>query len=98
MLSKQFINPLGILNSIMLKLFMSNQNNKNFSGKIESVQYNVAVATTNRIKGISQTKLFKELGLKTLCFCRLFRHLCMFLQVKNTKFGKVSIKFDTIKS
>ena len=41
-------------------------NNESFCIKIEHTQYNAALAITGAIKGISQTKLYKELGLESL--------------------------------
>ena len=46
-------------------------NNESFCTKIEHIQYNAALAITVAIKGISQTKLYKELRLESLKFRRL---------------------------
>ena len=48
-------------------------NNKSFCTKIEHIKYNAALAITGAIKGTSQTKLHKELGLECLKFRRWFR-------------------------
>ena len=50
-------------------------NNKSFSQKIETVQYNAALAITGAIKGTSQIKVYNELGLESLEFRRWFRKL-----------------------
>ena len=50
-------------------------NNKSFSQKIETVQYNAALAITGAIKGTSQIKVYNELGLESLEFRRSFRKL-----------------------
>ena len=47
--------------------------NERFCTKIEHIQYNAALAITGAIKGTSQTKLCKELGLESLKFRRWFR-------------------------
>ena len=47
-------------------------NNESFCTKIERIQYNDALAIIGAIKGTSQTKLYKELGLEPLKFRRLF--------------------------
>ena len=52
--------------------------NKSFRQKIETVQYNAALAITGAIKGTSQIKLYNELGLESLEFRRWFRKLCLF--------------------
>ena len=41
-------------------------NNESFCSKIETVQYNAALAITGSIGGISKVKLCKELGLESL--------------------------------
>ena len=41
-------------------------NNDSFCSKIESIQYDAALATTGAIRGTSQTKLYNKLGLKSL--------------------------------
>ena len=48
--------------------------NKSFSSKIESIQYNASLAITGAIKGTSQEKLYQELGLESL---RSRRWLCV---------------------
>ena len=41
-------------------------NNSSLSVKIESVQYNAALAITGAIRGASKEKLFQELGFESL--------------------------------
>ena len=53
-------------------------NNKSFCSKIEWIQYNAALAITGAMRGTSQSKLYNELGLKSLKFRRWFRQLCTF--------------------
>ena len=40
--------------------------NESVSSKIERVQYNASLAITGAIRGISQEKLYQELGLKLI--------------------------------
>ena len=54
-------------------------NNELFKSKIESIQYNVAIAITGAIKGTSLDKLFSELGLEYLADRRWLRGLFFFL-------------------
>ena len=54
-------------------------NNESFCNKLETVQYNVALAITGSIQGKSKVKLYKELGLKSR---RWLRHLCCFYKTK----------------
>ena len=58
--------------------------NESFCTKIEHIQYNAAPAITGAVKGTSQTKLYKELGLESLKFRRWFRGLCTFLKIKTS--------------
>ena len=60
-------------------------NNEKFCNKIEMVQYNVALAITGAIRGTSQTKLYKELGLESLKLRRWMRRFCMFYKIKTLK-------------
>ena len=52
--------------------------NESFCNKLESIQYNAALAITGAIRGTSKTKLYKELGLEFLKSRRWFRRLCTF--------------------
>ena len=56
--------------------------NESFFTKIVRIQYNAALAITGAIKGTSQLKLYKELGLESLRFRRWFRRLCTFFKIK----------------
>ena len=57
--------------------------NETFCSKLESVQYNAALAITGAIRGTSQTKLYVELGLESLKARRWFRRLCYFYKLKS---------------
>ena len=49
-------------------------NNENFCNKLETVQYNDALAITGSIKGTSKVKLYKELSLESLkCLCYFYK-------------------------
>ena len=60
-------------------------NNESFCNKIERFQYLAALAITDAIRETSQTKLYHELGLKSLKFRRWMRRLCMFYKIKTLK-------------
>ena len=49
--------------------------NASFSRKIESVQYNAALAITGTIKGTSRERLYEELGFENLSDRRKYRRL-----------------------
>ena len=51
-------------------------NNNRLSEKIESIQYNAALAITGAIRGTSREKLYQELGLESLKDRRWLRRLC----------------------
>ena len=59
--------------------------NDAFSNKLETVQYNAALAITRAIKGTSCEKLYQELGLEYLQQRRCMRRLCLFYKVVSTK-------------
>ena len=59
-------------------------NNGLFCSKIESVQYNAALAITGPIQGTSQIKLYRELGLEPLRSPQWFRHFCTLYKIKTT--------------
>ena len=49
--------------------------------KMESIQYNAAVAITGVIRGTSREKLYQELGLESLCKRRWYKKLCYFFKI-----------------
>ena len=55
--------------------------NASFQQKVESIQYNAAVAITRAIHETSKEKLFKELGLESLQHRRWCRKLCCFYKI-----------------
>ena len=55
--------------------------NASFSDKIESIQYNAALAITGAIRGTSKEKLYKELGLEYLNSRRWLKRLCLFYKI-----------------
>ena len=57
-------------------------NNRSFCQKIESIQYQAALAMTGAIHGTSQTKLYKELGIKSMKLRQWFRRLCYFFKIR----------------
>ena len=59
-------------------------NNKSLYQKIETVQYNAALAITGAIKGTSKIKLYNELGLESPEFRRCCKNLCLFYKIKKT--------------
>ena len=55
------------------------------TNKIESVQYNAALAITGPIRGTSKEKLCQELGFESLKDRRWLRRLCYLYKIVNTK-------------
>ena len=55
--------------------------NASFSEKIESIQYNAALAITGAIRGTSKEKLYNELGLEYLSSRRWLHRLSLFYKV-----------------
>ena len=59
--------------------------NESFHQRLESIQYNAAIAITGAIRGTSLEKLFQELELKTLKSRRWFRKLYLFYKILHSK-------------
>ena len=57
--------------------------NDSFSQKIESIQYNAALAITGAIRGTSRQKIYNELGLESLIDRRKYRRLCFYYKINN---------------
>ena len=60
--------------------------------RIESVQYNAALAITGAIKGTSRERLYHELGLESLRDRRWYRRLTYFFNIVSFK-GELRAKF-----
>ena len=60
-------------------------NNFRMSDKIESVQYNAALAITGAIRGTSKEKLYQELGLESLKDRRWLRRMSYLYKIISTK-------------
>ena len=59
--------------------------NESFHQRIESIQYNAAVAMAGAIRGTSSEKLYQELGLESLRSRRWLRKLCLFYKIYKNK-------------
>ena len=66
-------------------IIYDNPSNDTFCHKIESVQYNAALAITGAIRGTSREKLYQELGLEYLSDRRWCRRLCFFYKIINNQ-------------
>ena len=55
--------------------------NDSFHQKMESIQYNAALAITGAIRGTSREKLYQEIGLESLHKRRWYRKLCYFFKI-----------------
>ena len=62
--------------------------NESFCKKIESIQYNAALAITGAIKGTSRVRLYRELGLESLSDRRYCRRLIYFYKIVHHKSPK----------
>ena len=67
--------------------------NVSFHQKLESIQYNSALAITGAIRGTSTEKLYNELGLETLEKKRWYRKLCCFYKVYKSHSPKYIFNF-----
>ena len=68
--------------------------NESFQNKLDSVQYNAALAITGAIRGSSREKSYQELGPELLKSRRWYRKLCLFSKLKKNK--HLSYLFDII--
>ena len=59
--------------------------NATFSNRIESAQYNAALAITGTIRGTSKEKLYQELGFETMKERRWFSRFCCFHKILNNQ-------------
>ena len=62
--------------------------NNTFHQKLESIQYNPALARTGAIRSSSREKLYQELVLESLQQQRWFRKLCYFLKITKNQSSK----------
>ena len=62
--------------------------NMSFQQKMETIQYNAALAITGAIRGSSREKLYQELGLETLQQRRWYRKLCCFYKILKSQSPK----------
>ena len=62
--------------------------NNTFHQKMESIQYNVALATEGNIRGSSGEKLYQELGLKSFKQQRWYKKLCYIFKLSKNKSSK----------
>ena len=58
--------------------------NNSFHERLESIQYNAALAITGAIRGSSREKLYQELGFESLQQRRWYRKLCLFYNIRNS--------------
>ena len=70
--------------------------NNSFHQKLESIQYNAALAITGAIRGSSREKLYQKLGMESLKQRRWFRKLCSFFKITKNQFPRYL--FDKITS
>ena len=59
-----------------------------FQQKMETIEYNVALAITDAIRGSFREKLYQELGLETLQQQRWYRKLCCFYKILKSQSPK----------
>ena len=59
--------------------------NGSFKSKLESIQYNAALAVTGAIKGSSTDKLYQELGLESLSMRSWYRKLNPLFKIIKTE-------------
>ena len=80
----------------MVMSYIIRQKMKDVSRKIERDKYNVSLAITRAITGISQEKLYKELGLEPLrTRKKIFKAQLLFSQSNNNSKTIISFQINT---
>ena len=69
--------------NITLIFFYNKPKNMNIFNKIESREYNTALAITWGVRGLSKEKLYQELGFEYLSSRRWLRKLCLHYKIVN---------------
>ena len=73
--------------------------NNSFHQKLESIQYNAALAITRAIRGSSKENIYQELGFESLQQRQWFKKLCYFFKItKNQSTKYLFDKFPTTKT
>ena len=62
--------------------------NNSFHKRLESIQYNAALAITGAIGGSSREKLYQDLGFESLQQRRWYRKLCLFFKIIKNQSNK----------
>lgn len=70
-------------------IFQSYENQSDQMKKIESVQYNAALAVSGAWNKTSRNKVYQELGWESLCHRRWYKRMCLFHKIVN----KISPKY-----
>ena len=65
--------------------------NKSFQNKLDSVQYNAALAITGAIRGSSREKLYQELGLEPLKSWQWYQKSYLFFKLKKINIPLTSL-------
>ena len=72
----------------MVTSYMIKHITLHFTKKLDSIQYNAALAITAAIGGTSKEHVYDELGLETLEKKRWYRKLCCFFKIFRYKWPK----------
>ena len=78
---KSFIRP----HLVYADVIFDKSSNATFSNRIESAQFNAALAITGTVRGTSKEKLYQGLGFETMKERRWFRRLCCFYKILNNQ-------------
>ena len=84
-ISKSFVRPHLNYGDVIY----DQSNNSRLSGKIETDQYNDALAITGAIRGTSKEKLYKELGPESLKDKRCLRRMSYLHKTISTKLSLI---------
>ena len=91
---KAFIRP----NNDYCNFIYDQFHSESFYNNLEKLQYIAALAITGAIKGISELKIYEELGLESLKFRRWMGRLCAFYKIKTRGHPEYLYKLIPMKS
>ena len=70
--------------------------NNSFHERLESIQYNAALAITGAVRGSSREKLYQELGFESLQQRRWYRKLCLFFKIIKNQSPKYLFEYQLL--
>ena len=80
---------------MIIKISYNQPQNESFYQKLESIQYQAAVAIASAMQGTSRDKIYQELGLKSLKSSRWYERLVSIFKIMKKEAQIIWLKFDS---